>query len=375
MAKPALKTLDGGGSPVDEASVLAALPFPVLVIDRDNAIRYLNGAGEQFFRAGASTLLGLPLTAMVMDDSPLMSLISQVRATATSVSEHDVTIHFPKIGSRRLTVSVCPAAVGDDDVAVSFHEQSIAQRIDQQLVHRNAARSVTALAGMLAHEVKNPLSGIKGAAQLLEQTVGDDDRELTRLICDEADRINSLVNRMGVFDDGPITDRTAVNIHEVLERVRQIAEAGFGRDIRFIEEYDPSLPPVEGNRDQLIQVVLNLVKNACEAAPPVGGCVILKSAYQHGVRLAVPGGGRRVRLPIRIAVIDNGKGISEDIQQSLFDPFVTTKRKGTGLGLALVAKLISDHGGIIETESEPGRTEFSIHLPMASEPPVDVGAT
>jgi len=354
------------GMPVEARAVLAALPDPVLVVDGANRLRYANAAAEEFFDAGATMLLGLSLIELLPADSPVFALIDSVRRTGASVSEYGVGVDMPRIGSRVLTVQAAPLGEELGHVVVTLQGRSIAAKIDRQLTHRNAARSVTAMAAMLAHEVKNPLSGIRGAAQLLEENAGAADRELTRLICDEADRICALVDRMDVFSDRRPLERAPVNIHEVLERVRRAAQSGFARNVRFIEEYDPSLPPVYGNRDLLIQAFLNLVKNAAEAAPSQGGEIVLSTAFQHGVRLAVAGSDSRVHLPLVISVTDNGDGIPEDLRPHLFDPFVSTKHNGSGLGLALVAKVVGDHGGVIEFESQPRRTVFRVHLPVAA---------
>jgi two-component system nitrogen regulation sensor histidine kinase GlnL len=264
-----------------------------------------------------------------------------------------------------MTIQVSPHVELPGWVVVQFQEHSKALRIGQQMLSRGAARSVSAMARLLAHEVKNPLSGIRGAAQLLDQSVAESDRVLTQLIRDETDRIVSLVDRMDVFSDGGTLSREPVNIHQVLEHVRRVAENGFAKGVRFVESYDPSLPPVFGNRDQLVQVFLNLVKNAAEVVPADGGEIVLSTAYQHGLRLAAPGSLDRMDLPLVVTVRDNGSGIPEDIRGHLFEPFVSNKPSGSGLGLPLVAKIVTDHGGIVEFDTQPRRTVFRVVLPMA----------
>ena len=345
-------------------AILAALVEATIVVDGDDTVLYANPAAEQFFGTGASLLIGHPLDEFLPSDSPAFSLLTQVRLSAAAVSESGVTLSSPRIGSRFVAILMAPVHDGDDRVVVSLLEQSIARKIDNQMLHRGAARSVSAMGSMLAHEVKNPLSGIRGAAQLIEQSLGEHERELTQLICEETDRIVALVDRMEAFADGRPVERGPVNIHQVLGHVRKVAENGFGRRVRFVENYDPSLPSVWGNRDQLIQVFLNLVKNACEAVPEEGGEVILSTAYRQGVRLAVPGLRTKVHLPLVVSVQDNGPGIADAIRDQVFDAFVTSKVNGTGLGLALVAKIVNDHGGVVEFDSEPRRTAFDVMLPM-----------
>ena len=367
---PAPATLEG---------VLEAMPVPLVVLGPGDAFRYANQAAEQFLGLSMLQLAQLRLPDLLPPDNPLFLLIEQARGHGVTISDHDLTLESPRLRRRGIAVQAAPLPEEAGCIVLTFQDTSAARALDRQMLFRGAARSVNGMAAVLAHEVKNPLSGIRGAAQLLEASVSEQDRELAVLIRDEADRIRALVDRMEAFGEKPI-ERRAVNIHRVLEHVRRLAQTGFAAHVRFSEVYDPSLPPVWGNRDQLVQVLLNLVKNAAEAigeaaggsggapgAADGGGEIVLCTAYQHGIRVAVPGTAQRRHLPLVVTVRDNGPGIPETIRPHLFDPFVTSKPSGSGLGLALVAKIVEDHGGLIEVSSRPGRTEFRLCLPVMAD--------
>jgi two-component system nitrogen regulation sensor histidine kinase GlnL len=369
----------GGATPrrhIEHDLLLGALPHPILVLGDDDRVLYANAAAESFFSLSQGVLKRQTLPDIIAPTSPLGALVAQVRRTGATVNEYAIEVGLPRSNAHKL-VDVFAGAMPELPglMLLMLQQRFMAQMIERQLTHRAAARSVSGLASVLAHEIKNPLSGIRGAAQLLEPGLKEEDRALAQLICAETDRIRNLVDRMEVFGDERPLSVEPVNIHQVLDHVKRLAETGFLGDARIGIDYDPSLPPVPGNRDKLIQAFLNLVKNAAEAIAEgreksrETARIVLRTAFRPGMRMGLPGSGARVRLPLMIEVEDNGPGVPDALKPHLFDPFVTTKRTGTGLGLALVAKIIGDHGGVIECESVPKHTVFRVLLPLQDRRP------
>lgn len=357
--------------PALSTAVLQALPQPVIVCTEDRTIVFVNYAAEAFFGASMSVLSRQRLDDLIAFGSPIIGLMQAVADRRGPMTEYRVRVGSSRFSDadddRVVDVFASPLSDSDGRIALLFQERTMADKIDRQLVSRGAARSVTGLASMLAHEIKNPLSGIRGAAQLLEQSVTADELPLARLVRDEVDRIVDLIDRVEVFGDDRPFEREPINIHVVLDRVKLLARNGVAKGITFHEEYDPSLPPVGGNRDQLIQVFLNLVKNAAEALERTAKPEIrFSTAFRPGIRISVQGVSERISLPLEIIIEDNGPGVSPDLMPIIFDPFVSTKANGSGLGLALVAKIVGDHGGVLDIDSRPGRTRFRILLPVAA---------
>ncbi|MEH6725137.1 MAG: ATP-binding protein [Hyphomicrobiales bacterium] len=372
LARSLLNAAIGSDTP-SANSILNALPHPVLFLNSNLEIRLMNQEAETFFQSSSTVLKGRSLSALLPFGSPVIEVAQQAIDRNVPVFEYRVAVGFHgRSEERRIDINAVPISEDPQGLVLMFLERTMTEKLDRQLTHRGAARTVTGLAAMLAHEIKNPLFGIRGAAQLLETSADENDRTLTRLICDETDRIVRLVDRMEVFSDERPVERAPVNIHVVLERVKSISQSSFGRRIKMVELYDPSLPFVYANHDQLIQIFLNLVKNAAEALQDEPNPQItLSTAFRPGIRLSLPGTSDRMSLPLEFSVEDNGPGIPEDLLPHLFDPFITTKTNGTGLGLALVAKIVRDHGGVIDCESRKGSTVFKILLPAFKEQKID----
>jgi len=353
--------------PPDAAALLDALAVPILVVEEGFFVAHMNSAAEQFMSSSTTYLKRHSLREFLPEDSPLLNAVEQVRRSGRTVTEYGVELGSHRLPTRPVDIQASPFGEAGQ-VLLTLQERTIAVAMDRRLSNRGAARTISGLAAVLAHEIKNPLAGIKGAAQLLGKTASDEDKPLTTLISEETDRITALVDRMERFGEVKPYARTAVNIHAVLERVEQLGATSFGKDIEFLEDYDPSLPSVLGHRDELVQLFLNLTKNAADAfAGRIGGKIKLQTSFRSGMKLSVPGSISGASLPIEVCVTDNGPGIPDDLLPIIFDPFVTSKRKGQGLGLALAAKIVGEHGGVIECSSEPGCTQFRVLLPMATE--------
>jgi two-component system, NtrC family, nitrogen regulation sensor histidine kinase GlnL len=348
-------------------AVIDSMPNPLIVLDQANRICMVNGTSEDFFQTSKAVLLRHNFADLMPFSSPGLSAVQQVRELGGAVNEYAITVGTPRMGGERV-VDLQTVGIIDDPgfIMVILLRRSMAHQFDLQLSHQGAARSVSGMASMLAHEIKNPLSGIRGAAQLLEPSLADSDRSLARLICDETDRIRDLVDQMEVFSDERPLERQSINIHVVLDRVKQLIKAGNEVAIKLTEDYDPSLPAVNGNHDQLVQVFLNLARNAVDALVGQDNNreIVFTTAFRPGMKLTVAGSPEKISLPLEVCIHDNGQGIPDELLPHIFEPFVTNKPQGKGLGLALVAKIVRDHGGVVECKPRDQGTTFRVLLPL-----------
>jgi len=344
--------------------IWASLPVPAILIDQANRIIEANPAAETFLNASSRTLRGQPALDRLSIDAPMDEALARSRANQAALFINDVDVTTGERSPVQCNVQVAPMHDNPDIVMMLISPRDVADRMGRAMQVKSSAKSAIGMAEMLAHEIKNPLAGISGAAQLISMNASAEDRELTDLIVEETRRIVKLLEQVEQFGNLRPPDRRAVNIHDALDRARKSAQIGYAAHMMIIEDYDPSLPLTFADPDQLMQVFLNLIKNAAEAADRRGGTIRLHTFYDMSLRLRRRDGTGGI-LPLQIEIIDDGPGLPPDIAGNIFEPFVSGRENGTGLGLALVSKIISDHGGWIGVESVPGRTVFRLSLPLA----------
>jgi two-component system nitrogen regulation sensor histidine kinase GlnL len=345
--------------------VWASLPLPALLIGPDNRIAEVNPAGEIFLNASSRSLMGQPAFDRLAIDAPMEEALTRARLNQSPLFINDADVTTGERAPVQCNIQVAPMHDNPEVILLIISPRDIADRLGRAMHVKSAAKSAIGMAEMLAHEIKNPLAGISGAAQLIGMSLPPEDRELADLIVEETRRIVKLLEQVEQFGNLRPPERRPVNIHDALDRARKSAMVGFAAHMQIIEDYDPSLPPTHADPDQLMQVFLNLIKNAAEACQRAGeGTTIrLRTFYDLSLRLRGKD-GRPAALPLQIEIIDDGPGIPPEIAADIFEPFVSGRENGTGLGLALVSKIISDHDGWISVDSVPGRTVFRVSLPM-----------
>ncbi|MEL6522049.1 MAG: ATP-binding protein [Pseudomonadota bacterium] len=350
-------------------AIWAALPSPGLLVDHNDQIVDMNPAAEAFLNTSPRHLMGAPVWDTLMIDAQLEGSFARVRENQSPLVLNDVNVGTGERPPANCTVQIAPVTEDTGVVLFLITPRELAGRLGRAGNADTAAKSAIGMAEMLAHEIKNPLAGITGAAQLLSMNLSPDDLELTDLIVAESRRIVKLLEQVEQFGNLSKPERKPVNIHDVLDRARKSAIVGFAAHMAIAEEYDPSLPPTYGDGDQLLQIFLNLIKNAAEASGGEPGKLRLRTFYDASLRVRRSDGSRG-RVPLQIEIIDDGPGLPPGIASDIFEPFVSGRENGTGLGLALVSKIISDHDGWITVDSVPGHTVFRLSLPVAPNQPI-----
>lgn len=344
-------------------NVWGALPFPAFVVSPKGEIVQANAAAEQLVATSQKQMKTKKLTQFFHENSIAVSTVRQAIRDTGSVTQYNVDVAIVNKPVMICNIYVSFLSSDQSNLLLVVQPIGVAQKMSQSLTNLSAARSVTAMAAMLAHEIRNPLAGISGAAQLLAMNAREEDVELAAMIDQETKRIGQLVDRVEHFGDQRPMDAKPVNIHDVLDRARRAASVGHASHVTFNVGYDPSLPEASGDADQLLQVFQNIIKNAAEAVEDNRGTIKIRTSYNSGVKLAMQG-NKIQNLPLQIEIIDNGRGVPDTLISEIFDPFVSSKSNGTGLGLSLVSKIIAAHGGLVECTSATGRTVFCVRLPV-----------
>ncbi len=352
---------------IQDQGLWNSLPIPSLIVDARDCVTEVNALGEAFLNLSSQSLVGRPLDAKISFEPPILRMLQRVRAQQSALHINDIKVGSQQRGATLCSLAIAPLFDTPGSVILQIRPREIADRMIQSNASGKAAKSAIGMAEMLAHEIKNPLAGITGAAQLLSMNLASDDRELTDLIVEESRRIVKLLEQVEQFGNILPAELKPINLHDILDRARKSASVGYAANMMMVEDYDPSLPRTMADPDQLLQVVLNLLKNAAQAGQP-GGTITLHTYYDAALRVQ-RADDSFARLPLQIEVIDNGPGLPPAIADSIFEPFVSGRENGTGLGLALVSKLMADMGGWISVSSKPGRTVFRLSLPRAPDTP------
>ncbi len=344
-------------------AVLDSLPYPVLLLDSDSCFYWVNHAAESFFQRSHAILVGSYLQELLPVDNALFPLLRRVQSNGNSISDQNIELISPRVGRHLVDVQISVVDNPSSLFCLSLQPKALAERMRGMSSFKGAALSMSKISALLAHEIKNPLAGIKGAAQLLQMELPETGRELSELIVEETDRITKLLNRIeGMASDAPVSTGE-VNIHEVLDHSIRITKASFGRHVDIVTKYDPSLPPIFADREMLVQAFINILKNASEAISKAGQ-ITVSTSYSLYAYFAAIGGKKSVHLPLQIEITDTGSGIPVELQEIIFEPFISSKSSGSGLGLAMVASVISDHGGMVSANSRPGETVLTLNLPL-----------
>ena len=345
-------------------AIWMALPVPAFVIDATDGIEAANPAAESFLNISERALKGQSVLSRLRVNMPMADALARVRTNAAPIFVNDVDVTVAGRAPVQCNIQIAPLGDLSQGILMLVSPREMADRLGRAQSSAVSARSAIGMADMLAHEIKNPLAGISGAAQLISMNASPEDQELTDLIVAETRRIVKLLEQVEQFGNMRPPERKVVNIHDLLDRARRSALVGVAARMQVIADYDPSLPETLADGDQLLQVFLNLLKNASEAAGPKGGTIRIRTFYDLSLRLRRKD-GTGTPLPLQIEIIDDGPGIKPEIAAEIFEPFVSGRENGTGLGLALVSRIISDHDSWINVDSVPGRTVFRISLPVA----------
>ena len=350
---------------------MEALPFPIFGLSPSFEFQFANYAAEVFFERSRHLLLKTNLHYFFEEDSPIFGLMRRLSSDLQSVGEQEMSLLSPRLGKKIVTIQVAKRLEYEGFI-VSLQMREMADQLRGQSQSRGAAMSMSKMTSLLAHEIKNPLAGIKGAAQLIQLDGNDEQIELSQLIVEEVNRIADLLGRIENITGAGKLRLESLNVHELLNHVINVTEASFSRNVTIERHFDPSLPDITADRALLIQAFLNLLKNACEACGGRGGNGVVKVMTSYALRYVSTQSvqSREKFLPLQIDIIDNGSGIPDALRDILFEPFISDKPEGSGLGLAVVASAIAEHGGVVtvqsqEDQAQKGYTHFQILLPLS----------